>query len=89
MWFFAYLLEKVLEDRRIRGRQQQLKELNEERQRYEEAIREEENIIAKLREQNADSSIIADEQALIDQNKACIEQLDKQIAELRENSTTD
>ena len=89
MWFFAYLLEKVLEDRRIRGRQQQLKELNEERQRYEEAIREEENIIAKLREKNADSSIIADEQALIDQNKACIEQLDKQIAELQENSTTD
>ena len=77
MWFFAYLLEKVLEDRRIRGRQQQLKELNEERQRYEEAIREEEIIIAKLREKNADSSIIADEQALIDQNKACIEQLDK------------
>ena len=89
MWFFAYLLEKVLEDRRIRGRQQQLKELNEERQRYEEAIREEEIIIAKLREKNADSSIIADEQALIDQNKACIEQLDKQIAELQENSTTD
>jgi hypothetical protein len=82
-------LEKVLEDRRIRGRQQQLKELNEERQRYEEAIREEEIIIAKLRERNADPSIIADEQALIDQNKACIEQLDKQIAELQENSTPD
>jgi len=82
-------LEKVLEDRRIRGRQQQLKKLNEERQRYLDAIEESEALISKLKERNADSSIIADEQALIDQNKACIEQLDKQIAELRENSTPD
>jgi hypothetical protein len=40
-----------------------------------------------LKERNADSSIIADEQALIDQNKACIEQLDKQIAELSDQNT--
>jgi hypothetical protein len=72
-------LEKVLEDRRIRGRQQQLKELNEERQRYEEAIREEEIIIAKLREKNAALSVIADEQAIIDNNIKAIRELDKQI----------
>ena len=80
-------LEKVLEDRRIRGRQQQLKELNEERQRYLDAIEESEALISKLNERNADPSIIADEQALIDQNKACIEQLDKQIAELSDQNT--
>ena len=81
MWFFAYLLEKVLEDRRIRGRQQQLKELNEERQRYEEAIREEENIIAKLREKNAEQAVINEELVIVDKNKQIIEKLDMQINE--------
>ena len=78
------LLEKVLEDRRIRGRQQQLKELNEERQRYEEAIREEENIIAKLRERNADQSVIDEELVIVDKNKQIIEKLDMQINELKD-----
>jgi hypothetical protein len=77
-------LEKVLEDRRIRGRQQQLKELNEERQRYEEAIREEENIIAKLRERNADQSVIDEELVIVDKNKQIIEKLDMQINELKD-----
>lgn len=77
-------LEKVLEDRRIRGRQQQLKELNEERQRYEEAIREEEIIIAKLRERNADQSVIDEELTIVDKNKQNIEELDKQINELKD-----
>jgi hypothetical protein len=77
-------LEKVLEDRRIRGRQQQLKELNEERQRYEEAIREEEIIIAKLRERNADQSVIDEELTIVDKNKQNIEELDKPINELKD-----
>ena len=67
----------------------QLAELETERQRYLDAIEESEALISKLKERNADPSIIADEQALIDQNKACIEQLDKQIAELQESNTTD
>jgi hypothetical protein len=77
-------LEKVLEDRRIRGRQQQLRELNEERQRYEEAIREEEIIIAKLRERNADQSVIDEELTIVDINKQNIEEIDKQINELKD-----
>jgi hypothetical protein len=77
-------LEKVLEDRRIRGRQQQLKELNEERQRYEEAIREEENIIAKLREKNAEQAVINEELVIVDKNKQIIEKLDMQINELKD-----
>jgi len=82
-------IEEVKEARREEGLNNQLAELETERQRYLDAIEESEALISKLKERNADPSIIADEQALIDQNKACIEQLDKQIAELRENSTPD
>ena len=59
----------------------------EELKQARKAIEESEALISKLKERNADPSIIADEQALIDQNKACIEQLDKQIAELSDQNT--
>lgn len=58
-----------------------------EHQRYLDAIEESEALISKLKERNADPSIIAEEQALIAQNKACIEQIDKQIAEPQESNT--
>ena len=82
-------IEELKQARKEEALNSQLAELETERQRYLDAIEESEALISKLRERNADPSIIADEQALIDQNKACIEQLDKQIAELRENSTPD
>jgi len=72
-------LEKVKEDKRVRALQQRLKELTEERQRYEESIQEEEVLIAKLKERNAAPSVIADEQTIIDNSKKAIEELDKQI----------
>ena len=80
-------IEELKEARREEALNSQLADLETERQRYLDAIEESETLISKLKERNANPSIIADEQALIDQNKACIEQLDKQIAELRENST--
>ena len=82
-------IEELKEARREEALNSQLAELETERQRYLDAIEESEALISKLKERNADPSIIADEQTLIDQNKASIEQLDKQIAELRENSTPD
>ena len=77
-------LEKVKEDKRVRALQLRLKELNEERQRYQESIQEEEILIAKLRERNANPSVIADEQAIIDNSKKAIEELNKQIEALNE-----
>ena len=76
-------IEELKEARKVEALNNQLSDLESERQRYLDAIEESEALISKLRERNADPSIIADEQALIDQNKACIEQLDKQIAELQ------
>ena len=72
-------LEKVKEDKRVRALQRRLKELTDERQRYEDSIQEEEMLIAKLKERNASPSVIADEQAIIDNSKKEIEKLDKQI----------
>ena len=82
-------IEELKQARKEEALNSQLAELETERQRYMDAIEESETLISKLKERNADPSIIADEQALIDQNKACIEQLDKQIAELQESNTTD
>lgn len=82
-------IEELKQARKEEALNSQLADLESERQRYLDAIEESEALISKLKERNADPSIIADEQALIDQNKACIERLDKQIAELRENNTTD
>lgn len=72
-------LEKVKEDKRVRALQRRLKELTDERQSYEDSIQEEEMLIAKLKERNASPSVIADEQAIIDNSKKEIEKLDKQI----------
>ena len=72
-------LGKVKEDKRVRALQRRLKELTDERQRYEDSIQEEEMLIAKLKERNASPSVIADEQAIIDNSKKEIEKLDKQI----------
>ena len=80
-------IEELKEARKEEALNSQLADLETERQRYLDAIEESEALISKLKERNADSSIIADEQALIDQNKACIEQLDKQIAELSDQNT--
>lgn len=77
-------IEELKQARKVEALNNQLADLEAERQRYLDAIEESEALISKLKERNADSPIIADEQALIDQNKACIEQLDKQIAELQE-----
>lgn len=82
-------IEELKEARKEEALNSRLVDLEAERQRYLDAIEESEALISKLKERNADPSIIADEQALIDQNKACIEQLDKQIAELQESNTTD
>lgn len=75
-------IEELKEARKEEALNSRLVDLEAERQRYLDAIEESEALISKLKERNADSSIIADEQALIDQNKACIEQLERQIAEL-------
>jgi hypothetical protein len=72
-------LEKVKEDKRVRALQRRLKELTDERQSYEDSIQEEEMLIAKLKERNASPSVIADEQAIIDNSKKEIEKLVKQI----------
>ena len=80
-------IEELKEARKEEALNSQLADLETERQRYLDAIEESEALISKLKERNADPSIIADEQALIDQNKACIEQLDKQIAELSDQNT--
>ena len=80
-------IEELKQARKEEALNSQLSDLNAERQRYLDAIEESEALISKLKERNADPSIIADEQALIDQNKACIEQLDKQIAELSDQNT--
>ncbi len=77
-------IEELKRARKEEALNSQLADLETERQRYLDAIEESEALISKLKERNADPSIIADEQALIDQNKASIEQLDKQIAELQE-----
>ena len=77
-------LEKVKEEKRVRALQKKLKELTEERQRYQESIQEEEVLIAKLKERNANPSVIADEQAIVDNSKKAIEELDKQIDALKE-----
>ena len=82
-------IEELKEARKEEALNSRLVDLEAERQRYLDAIEESEALISKLKERNADPSIIADEQALIAQNKACIERLDKQIAELQENSTPD
>ena len=82
-------IEELKEARKEEALNSRLVDLEAERQRYLDAIEESEALISKLKERNADPSIIADEQALIAQNKACIEQLDKQIAELQESSTPD
>ena len=82
-------IEELKQARKEEALNSQLAELETERQHYLDAIEESETLISKLKERNADPSIIADEQALIDQNKACIEQLDRQIAELQESNTTD
>jgi hypothetical protein len=72
-------LEKVKEDKRVRALQRRLKELTDEHQRYEDSIQEEGMLIAKLKERNANPSVIADEQTIIDNSKKAIEELDKQI----------
>lgn len=82
-------IEELKQARKEEALNSQLADLESERQRYLDAIEESEALISKLKERNADLSIIADEQALIDQNKASIEQLDKQIAELQERDTAD
>ena len=82
-------IEELKQARKEEALNSQLADLETERQRYLDAIEESEALISKLKERNADPSIIADEQVLIDQNKACIERLDKKIAELQENSTPD
>ena len=82
-------IEELKRARKEEALNSQLADLETERQRYLDAIEESETLISKLKERNADPSIIADEQALIAQNKACIEQLDKQIAELQESNTPD
>jgi len=75
-------IEELKQARKEEARNRQLSDLNAERQRYLDAIEESEAIISKLKERNADPSIIADEQAIIDHNKTSIEELEKQIAEL-------
>lgn len=82
-------IEELKQARKVEALNNQLADLEAERQRYLDAIEESEALISKLKERNADPSIIADEQALIDQNKASVEQLDKQIAELQESDTAD
>ena len=77
-------IEELKQARKEEALNNQLADLEAERQRYLDAIEESEALISKLKERNPDSPIIADEQALIDQNKASVEQLDKQIAELQE-----
>ena len=77
-------IEELKQARKVEALNSQLADLEAERQRYLDAIEESEALISKLKERNPDSPIIADEQALIDQNKASVEQLDKQIAELQE-----
>ena len=82
-------IEEVKQARKEEALNSQFADLETERQHYLDAIEESEALISKLKERNADPSIIADEQALIDQNKASVEQLDKQIAELQESDTAD
>ena len=77
-------IEELKQARKVEALNSQLADLEAERQRYLDAIEESEALISKLKERNPDSPIIADEQALIDQNKASVEQLDKQISELQE-----
>ncbi len=75
-------IEELKQARKEEARNRQLSDLKAERQRYVDAIEESETLISKLKERNADPSIIADEQAIIDHNKTSIEELEKQIAEL-------
>ena len=77
-------IEELKQARKEKALNSQLAELETERQRYEEAIREEEIIIAKLRERNADQSVIDEELMIVDKNKQNIEELDKQINELKD-----
>ena len=77
-------IEELKQARKEEALNSQLAELETERQRYEEAIREEEIIIAKLRERNADQSVIDEELMIVDKNKQNIEELDKQINELKD-----
>lgn len=81
-------LEELKEARRIAALNQQLEDLETERQRYLEAIQESEALISKLKEKNVDPSIIADEKALIEKNKSCIEELNQQISALRDTLST-
>jgi len=80
--------EELKEARRIAALNQQLEDLETERQRYLEAIQESEALISKLKEKNVDPSIIADEKALIEKNKSCIEELNQQISALRDTLST-
>ena len=77
-------LEKIKENKRIEGLQMDLKVLAYKRQKYLDSIQEEETIIAKLKERNASPSVIADEQAIIDNSKREIEDLDKETDALNE-----
>ena len=81
-------LEELKEARRIAALNQQLEDLETERQRYLEAIQESEALISKLKEKNVDPSIIVDEKALIEKNKSCIEELNQQISALRDTLST-
>jgi transcriptional regulator with PAS, ATPase and Fis domain len=81
-------IEELKELRREAALNQQLEDLLTERQRYLDAIQESESLISKLKEKNAAPSIIAEEQALIDKNKSCIEELDLQISVLRDTPST-
>lgn len=59
-------IEKLKEARREEALNSLLADLEAERQHYLDAIEESETLISKLKERNVDSSIIADEQTLID-----------------------
>ena len=77
-------IQQLIEAKKRKGHNKKLKSLTDERQRYLDAIQESETLISKLKEKNVDPSIIADEQALIDKNKTCIEELDIQIRALQD-----
>lgn len=81
-------LKKAKEDKRIRELQMDIqmdiKVLAYKRQKILDSIQEEENLIAKLKERNASPSVIADEQAIIDNSKKEIEDLDKENDALNE-----
>lgn len=81
-------IQQLIAAKKRNAHNKELKSLTDERQRYLDAIQESETLIAKLKEKNADPSIIDDEQALIDKNKSCIEELDQQISALCDKPST-